>query len=53
MNGAVEDSQVEPGKTAAPACRNDTASLEELDLDRLVWDPEYRARMRPLLKPRR
>lgn len=22
----------------------------ELDLDRLVWDPEYRAAMRPLIK---
>ena len=22
----------------------------ELDLDRLVWDPEYREAMRPLLK---
>lgn len=25
----------------------------ELDLERLVWDPEYRAEMRERLRPRR
>lgn len=35
--------QVEP--TSASRDSDET----ELDLDRLVWDPEYRAAMRPLL----
>ena len=38
------------GETAepGPATPHDLTPLE-IDLDRLVWDPEYREAMRPLL----
>lgn len=26
-------------------------SVEEIDLDRVVWDPEYRRAVKPLLRP--
>jgi len=35
--------QVEPTPTSRDSGKT------ELDLERLVWDPEYRAAMRPLL----
>lgn len=35
---------------AAPATAAAKAETPDLDLDRLVWDPEYRAAMRPLLQ---
>jgi hypothetical protein len=37
---------VEAADTTPNAQRSDEA---DLDLERLVWDPEYRAAMRPLL----
>lgn len=27
------------------------ASVEEIDLDRIIWDPEYRRAVKPLLGP--
>lgn len=38
--------------TEAATRRRDVA-MPELDLDRLVWDPEYREAMRPWLKESR
>ncbi len=37
----------EPGLAIVPAPKNG----DDLDLDRLVWDPEYRDEARELLKP--
>lgn len=49
MTMATEQTPPTPRRTdprPAPGGRDDG----ELDLDRLVWDPEYRAAMRPLLR---
>ena len=37
-------------QTAVPRPHAGEAAQPDLDLDRLVWDPEYREAMRPLLK---
>ena len=37
----------EQPESASTSHESDTT---EVDLDRLVWDPEYRAAMRPLLR---
>lgn len=50
MNGGAEHSQVDR-EGPAPALAGPKARSEaELDLDRLVWDPEYRASVRHLFK---
>lgn len=39
------------GETAAPAAAAPREGKQpDLDLDRLVWDPEYREAMRPWLR---
>ncbi|HEY9550090.1 MAG TPA: hypothetical protein VIR45_11370 [Kiloniellaceae bacterium] len=38
---------------AVPAAAQAGGEPPNLDLDRLVWDPEYRAAMRPRLKEAR
>jgi len=49
MTLATEQTRPTPlsgGPKPAPSRRDDV----DVDLDRLVWDPEYRAAMRPLLQ---
>jgi hypothetical protein len=50
MNGAIEENSVDPKEAAVPAAGDKTAAVPELDLDRLVWDPEYRDAMRAVIK---
>ncbi len=33
-----------------PACRELPRSVDEIDLDRLVWDPAYRRAVRPMIE---
>lgn len=47
MNRGIEPSGATPEAGRPPA----DARKAELDLERLVWDPEYREAMRPLMKP--
>jgi hypothetical protein len=43
---------IEPSGTTLETCPPPAdAKKAELDLDRLVWDPEYREAMRHLMKP--
>lgn len=46
MNRGIEPSGTTLEAGPLPA----DAKKAELDLDRLVWDPEYREAMRPLMK---
>jgi len=46
MDRGIEPSGAAP-KAGLPTADTKTA---ELDLDRLVWDPEYREAMRPLIE---
>jgi len=39
----------ESAEQGEPAQTSRDGAKAELDLERLVWDPEYRAAMRPLL----
>ena len=54
MDRAFELPRAEPLRGNARASvsepRNGEGTEPDLDLDRLVWDPEYREAMRPLLK---
>ena len=58
MNQAIEPAQAAPeaGRRPAPSRRKAPAAAPhevpqpDLDLDRLVWDPEYRRAMAPRLK---
>jgi hypothetical protein len=51
MNRGMEPDRMQRANQAPPATRRDHSSQPEVDLDRLVWDPEYRNAMRPLIKP--
>jgi len=46
MNRDIEPS----GATSETGLPTADAKQADLDLERLVWDPEYRAAMRPLMK---
>ena len=54
MDRAFERLRGEPlrrdARKAVPRPRPSEGTHPDLDLDRLVWDPEYREAMRPLLK---
>ncbi len=50
MNSAVDRNQAEPREAAAARGRGPRAAEVELDLERLVWDPEYRNSVRHLFK---
>jgi len=53
MNRGIEPSPAKTADRMPPATRRDFTARQELDLDRLVWDPEYRNAMLPLIKPGR
>lgn len=50
MDSAVDQNRAEPREAAAALGRGLGALEAELDLDRLVWDPEYRNSVRHLFK---
>ncbi|MEQ9607200.1 MAG: hypothetical protein RLN99_05985 [Kiloniellaceae bacterium] len=47
MNRGIEPAGATPAAGPPPA----ETKQADLDLDRLVWDPEYRDAMRSLMKP--
>jgi hypothetical protein len=53
MNRGTEPSLAKTGEQMPPLAGSDLGGRQELDLDRLVWDPEYRNAMLPLIKPGR
>lgn len=50
MNRAVGSAGSTTETALPPAEAGAADDTPELDLDRLVWDPEYREAMRPLLQ---
>lgn len=50
MNRGIEPDRVRRADQAPPPPHAED-SPQEVDLDRLIWDPEYRAAMRSLIKP--
>ena len=49
MDRGIEPVQV-AAKAGFPPASQAESNQPDLDLDRLVWDPEYREAMRPWLK---
>ena len=49
MNVATEQTR-QAAERAGPQTTPGKRDEIDLDLDRLVWDPEYRAAVRPLLR---
>ena len=50
VSGGLEPGEEQSLKAGAPVSRDESGQAAELDLDRLVWDPEYRRAMRPLIE---
>ena len=50
MNSGVEQNQVESREPVAALAGPQVNPEAELDLDRIVWDPEYRNSVRHLFK---
>jgi len=50
MDRGTEQTPIETAGAVAPPSQEKAGRAAEIDLDRLVWDPEYRNAMRPLIK---
>lgn len=50
LSGGFEPQHDQPLDATAPAAGEEQGPAGDLDLDRLVWDPEYRKAMGPLIK---
>jgi hypothetical protein len=50
MNGVHEQTPTESGTAGLSTQQAGAGQQPELDLDRLIWDPEYRKAVRDLIK---
>ncbi len=50
MKRGTERTPSETAAAIAPPSQSKGTRAPEIDLDRLVWDPEYRNAMRPVIK---